>query len=77
LFLRACETLALGPRECVMVGDRVDNDIAPAKGLGMAAVLLRSGRHAAQQPRWWGEVPDAEVEDVAGLWAALRVILDL
>lgn len=31
LFLRACEDLGVGPTECVMVGDRVDNDIAPRR----------------------------------------------
>jgi HAD superfamily hydrolase (TIGR01662 family) len=74
LFLRACDALGLEPHECVMIGDRVDNDIAPAKRLGMAAVLLRSGRHAAQRPRWWGETPDAEVKDVAGLRVALEAL---
>ena len=34
-----------------MVGDRIDNDIAPATTLGMRTVLFRTGRHAAQQPR--------------------------
>ena len=30
-----------------MVGDRIDNDIAPAITLGMRTVLFRTGRHAA------------------------------
>jgi ribonucleotide monophosphatase NagD (HAD superfamily) len=44
-----------------MVGDRIDNDIAPACSLGMRTVLSRTGRHIAQQPRCAAEVPDAEV----------------
>jgi putative hydrolase of the HAD superfamily len=75
LFLRACEELEVTPGECVMVGDRIDNDIAPAKLLGMRAVLLRTGRHIAQQPRAADELPDVEVRDVAGMeWALLRLI---
>ena len=49
-----------------MVGDRIDNDIAPARVLGIHAVLFRTGRHRAQEPRTWEEIPDAEVHDVAG-----------
>lgn len=71
LFLRACDDLGFAPHECLMVGDRIDNDIAPARSLGMGTVLFRTGRHARQQPRSWEEVPDAEVVDVQGLGAAL------
>jgi FMN phosphatase YigB (HAD superfamily) len=58
-----------------MVGDRIDNDIAPARLLGMKAVLFRTGRHAAQQPRSWEEAPHAEVQDVSGLRDALERLL--
>ena len=71
LFIRACEDLHVDVRECVMVGDRVDNDIFPARRLGMRTVLFRTGRHIGQQPRSVDEVPDVEVHDVAGLRAAL------
>jgi FMN phosphatase YigB (HAD superfamily) len=71
LFLRACADLEVQPGECIMVGDRVDNDIVPARLLGMRTVLFRTGRHMEQQPRTWNEVPDAEVRDVPGLQAAL------
>lgn len=72
LFVRACESLGFSPRDCLMVGDRIDNDIAPARLLGMRTVLFRTGRHASQQPRWWEDVPDAEVSDVAGLRRAIE-----
>lgn len=75
LFLRACDDLGFDPSECLMVGDRVDNDIAPARLLGMRTVLFRTGRHAAQQPRSWDEAPDAEVHDVDGLEAAIGRIV--
>lgn len=75
LFLRACDDLGVEPAACLMVGDRIDNDVAPAKHLGMATVRFRTGRHAAQQPRSHDEVPDAEVEDAAALGAALERLL--
>ena len=74
LFLRACEDLHVDPRECVMVGDRIDNDIFPARLLGMQTVLFRTGRHINQQPRSVEEVPHAEVRDVAGLRTALAAM---
>jgi HAD superfamily hydrolase (TIGR01549 family) len=75
LFLRACDDLGFDPSDCLMVGDRIDNDIAPARLLGMRTVLFRTGRHAAQQPRSWDELPDAEVDDAAGLEAAIGRIV--
>ena len=67
LFLRACEDLRVEPSECIMVGDRIDNDIAPARMLGMTAVLFRTGRHRHQQPRSVDEVPNAEVHNLVEL----------
>lgn len=76
LFLRACEDLGVEPAECIMVGDRVDNDIAPARVLGMRTVLLRAGRHIAQQPRSFDEVPDFEVRTVEEMGHAIARLLD-
>ncbi|MBS0527400.1 MAG: HAD hydrolase-like protein, partial [Proteobacteria bacterium] len=42
------EALGVAPAECIMVGDRIDNDIAPAKALGMATIRFRTGRHRRQ-----------------------------
>jgi HAD superfamily hydrolase (TIGR01549 family) len=75
LFLRACEDLGVEPTECVMVGDRIDNDVVPAKLLDMRTVLLRTGRHIAQQPRSWDETPDAEVHDAAGILTAIEALI--
>lgn len=75
LFLRACERLGVAPEACIMVGDRIDCDIAPARMLGMKTVRLVYGRHAAQQPRWAGEVADAEVMDAAGIGQAIAAML--
>jgi putative hydrolase of the HAD superfamily len=71
LFLAVCARLSAEPSECLMVGDRIDNDIVPARLLGMRTIRFRCGRHAAQQPRSWREVPDADVTTVDELAAAI------
>ena len=43
LFLRALERAGCQPAEAWMIGDRPDNDIAPAKALGMKTVRVRQG----------------------------------
>ena len=58
-----------------MIGDRIDNDIAPAKLLGMRTVLFRTGRHIDQQARSHQEVPDAEIRDVEELRTAVVALL--
>jgi putative hydrolase of the HAD superfamily len=75
VFLHACTALTVIPARCIMVGDRIDNDIAPARLLGMATVLVRTGRHADQQPRSWMEIPDEIVRDVPGLAQVLDRLL--
>ena len=76
LFARVCEDLGVQPEQCIMVGDRIDNDIVPAKLLGMRTVLIRTARHREQQPRSWDEAPDAEVEDASGILSAIEAVLD-
>ena len=57
--------------ESVMVGDRIDKDVIPAKQVGMKAVLVRVGIHKNQQPRMPTEVPDIELGSVVGLSEAI------
>ena len=73
-FECVAEACHAAPEECVMVGDRVDNDIVPAKMLGMKTVLIRTGLHRGQQTRSPLERPDAELGSIAGLGAAIRRI---
>ena len=76
-FEAAAEALGLKPADCAMVGDRIDNDIVPAKALGMATILLRGGRHRRQRPRSPVEEPDAVVTDVLELEAAVNALLSI
>lgn len=72
LFLRSCEGLGVESEEAIMVGDRIDNDIAPSKILGMTAIRFVSGRHSRQQPRSWREVPHADVHSIEELDDAIH-----
>ncbi len=72
LLLHSCDGLGVQPEEAIMVGDRIDNDIVPARMLGMAAIRFVSGRHAEQQPRSWNEAPHADVYSVEELGQSIR-----
>ena len=71
VFLKSAAALDVQPEDCLVIGDRIDTDIVPAKLLGMTTVLFRTGRHARQQPRTWEETPDYQVETVRQLAAVL------
>ena len=66
--------ITLASAKSIMVGDRIDNDIVPAKALGMATILFRSGRHRRQRPRSTAEEPDSIVTDVPELEAAIGAL---
>lgn len=68
IFRYALRAANCNPEETVMVGDRVDNDIIPAKRLGMHSVRVLRGLFMSQHSR--GELPDAEIyslKDLIGL----------
>jgi putative hydrolase of the HAD superfamily len=67
--------LDLPSSACILVGDRLDKDIAPAKAAGMATIQFRSGRYRRQRPRAEAEAPDAVVTDVPELEAAIDALL--
>lgn len=68
---RIAARCGVDPSECIMVGDRIDNDVIPARQLGMKVVLVRVGLHRNQQPRIPWEEPDAELTGITGLGRAV------
>ena len=46
----ALEALGLPPSECVMVGDRIETDMAMGKELGLGTILVLSGITSASDP---------------------------
>ena len=70
IFKLALERAGCKPDEAVMIGDRIDNDIRPAKKLGWKTIRVRQGFCRGQKPRSTDEEPDFEVEE-------LKDILDI
>ena len=65
IFTLALDKAGCDPGQAVMVGDRLDNDIYPAKQLGMKTIRVRQGYAADQTPRSAAHVPDATVDRLA------------
>ena len=63
-FRLALDAWALTPGRVAYVGDRPDNDVAPANALGLTTVRLRRGPHADQPPRSDAERADVEAADL-------------
>jgi FMN phosphatase YigB (HAD superfamily) len=55
------------PDECIMVGDRIDKDVIPAKQNNMGTVFVRTGIYRIQSPRTPEEAPDITLDGLAGL----------
>jgi putative hydrolase of the HAD superfamily len=47
-FLEALALLDVEPAESVFIGDRPDKDVSGSMGVGMRAIRVRTGEHAAQ-----------------------------
>lgn len=62
LFRRALTRAGCAPADAVMIGDRTDNDVAPAKALGMQTVLIRQGYGGYHVIHHEGEIPDLTVD---------------
>lgn len=55
------------PQETCMIGDRLDNDILPAKSLGMKTVWIKQGFGALQKPLSKAEEPDYTINKLSEL----------
>lgn len=67
IFRRALTRAGCAPADAVMIGDRTDNDIAPAKALGMQTVLIRQGYGGYHIIHHEGEIPDVTVDGLLEL----------
>ena len=72
LYRVALERAGCPPGEAVMVGDRIDNDVVPAKAVGMRTVRLRCSAYRIQEPRSDAERADAEVSRLDEVPPAVR-----
>ena len=55
------------PQDACMIGDRLDNDILPAKSLGMKTVWIKQGFGAIQKPLSKSEEPDYTINNLTEL----------
>ena len=67
IFRWALDRAGCEPDQALMVGDRLDNDVAPAKGLGFRTVRLLRGLGAYYRPQSADEEPDRTIRELAEL----------
>jgi FMN phosphatase YigB (HAD superfamily) len=64
LYQLALEQASCLPEHALMIGDRIDNDIIPAKRLGMKAVYVRQGFAKYQAVPAGSDAPDAIIDNI-------------
>lgn len=67
IFMHALRMADCTPDQAVMIGDRLDNDIAPAARLGMGTIWVRQGQHACSNVCLLPRKPDAIAERIASV----------
>ena len=67
IFEYALEKADCKPQETCMIGDRLDNDILPAKSLGMKTVWIKQGFGALQEPLSESEKADYTINNLSEL----------
>ncbi|MDD5111053.1 MAG: TIGR02253 family HAD-type hydrolase [Candidatus Altiarchaeota archaeon] len=67
LFHEACAKAGLKPSECMMVGDRIDKDIAGARKAGLMTVLVMTPRYSRIKPKDDSETPDYVIRALGDL----------
>ncbi len=67
IFRLALSLAGCAPEQAVMIGDRLDNDIFPAKALGMKTVWIRQGFGALQTPKGPEYTPDYIIDSLKEL----------
>jgi putative hydrolase of the HAD superfamily len=51
IFLKAVSLAGVRPEDCLMIGDRLENDIFPAKKIGMKTLWVKQGFGKYQLPK--------------------------
>lgn len=67
IFNLALEQAGCKPNEAVMIGDRLDNDIVPAKQLGMKTIWVRQGFAKYQSIKNDNEQPNYTIETIGDI----------
>ena len=67
IFEWALKQAGCCPQNAVMVGDRMDNDMAPANRLGIHSVRLKRGLGAYHEPQSDDEIPEHTISQLSQL----------
>ena len=67
IFEYALKTANCQPQDAVMIGDRIDNDTAPAQSLGIKGVWIKQGFGRLQTALAAANPPDYEVDNLIEL----------
>ena len=71
IFIKAFDLAKCTAEESVMIGDRLDNDIIPAKALGMKTVWLKNGLAKHQSEALGRGVADYQIHSLSELLTIL------
>lgn len=72
IFYSALAQAGCTPQDAVMVGDRLDNDIAPARELGMTTVWVRQSYGGLGDPQLLSRQPDHIIDQITQLADVFR-----
>ena len=72
IFKLAMRKAGCEPEQAVMIGDRLDNDITPAKSLGWKTIRIKQGLSRGQVPMSAEQEPDFEIRRLDDI---LRILL--
>ncbi len=64
IFEKALSMAQCEPCNAVMIGDRLDNDIVPAKQFGMQTVWVRTGLASCQPKEYGAEFADMTIDSI-------------
>ncbi len=70
-LMQAAKALSLPYAHILCVGDKLTDEIATAKNLGMATVRMRHGRQKIRKPQTPLEQPDIEIDRISQLLSLL------
>jgi putative hydrolase of the HAD superfamily len=74
LFMEACGQIKCKPDECMMVGDRIDKDIAGANKAGLTTVQILTEKYSKTKPKSESEMPNYVVKSLGEVAKLVRRI---
>ena len=70
----AIERLGVAPNETLVVGDRIETDIAGGQALGCKTALVLSGVTSLSQAKAWLPQPDFVMADLTSVFEAIQPV---